>query len=55
MRLPPPARKIFANLGDGLNARDRVAAELALDRDEVVPQQIEDFFPVNGGWCAQAL
>ena len=36
-----------------LNARDRVAAELALQRDEVVPQQIEYFLPANGGWCAQ--
>ena len=45
--------QIFADLGDGLDVRDRVAAELALHRDEVVPQQIEYFFPVDGGRCAQ--
>ena len=47
--------QILANLGDRLHARDRVAAELVLQRDEVVPQQIEYFFPVNGGRCAQFL
>jgi hypothetical protein len=45
--------EVFANLGDGLNAGDGVATELALQRDEVVPQQIEYFFSVNGGRCAQ--
>ena len=47
--------KIFANLGDGLNARDGVAAELALQCDEIVPQQVEYFFPVDGRRRAHTL
>ena len=46
--------QVFADLGDRADVRDRVAPELVLKRDEIVPQQIEDFFPVNGGWRAQA-
>ncbi len=36
-----------------LDAGDCIATELALQRDEVVPQQVEYFFSVNGGRCAQ--
>src|ERR1700722_4279498 len=45
--------QVFSNFGDGLNVRNCVAPELALQRDEVVAQQIEYFFPFVGGGCAQ--
>ena len=38
--------KIFADFGDGANAGDGVASELALDGSEIVVQQVEDFFRV---------
>src|SRR5438270_13148666 len=44
--------QIFADLGDRAHARDGVAAELTLQRDEIVPQQVEDFFTVDGRWRA---
>jgi hypothetical protein len=49
----PAGAQIFANLGDGLNARDRAATKLIFERDEVFPQQVEYLFPANGGRCAQ--
>src|SRR5579864_116212 len=51
--LAAASTQVFANLGDRLHARERVAAELAFQRGEVVPQQIEYFFSVDGGRCAQ--
>src|SRR5579872_7231417 len=46
--------QIFPNLGDGLYARDGVAPELVFQRDEVVPQQVEYFFSVDGRRRAQS-
>ncbi len=45
--------QVLADLGDGPDVGDRVAAKLVLQRDEVIPQQIEDFFAVDGGGRAQ--
>jgi len=39
--------QVFADLGDRRDIRDRVPPELLLDRDNIVAQQIENFFPVN--------
>jgi len=41
--------KVFADLGDGGDVRDRVASELLFDRCDVIAQQVEDLFPVDGG------
>ena len=41
--------QIFADLRDGRDVRDCVATELLFDRDDVVAQKVEDFFPVDGG------
>jgi hypothetical protein len=40
--------QVFADLGNGSDVRDRVLAELLLDRDDVIAQEIENLFPVNG-------
>jgi len=40
--------KVFADLGDGGDVRDRVASELLFDRCDVIAQQVEDLFPVDG-------
>src|SRR5262249_29373535 len=45
--------QILADLRNRGNARDRVPAELVLQCDEIVPQQIEYFFAVDGGRSAQ--
>jgi hypothetical protein len=47
MRLPPPSPQILPDLGNRLNARDGILPELALQRREVLVQQVEDFFSVN--------
>src|SRR5579883_113278 len=47
--------QIFANFGDGLDARDRIAAKLPLNRREVLPQHFEYFFAVNNSRCAQKI
>jgi hypothetical protein len=36
-----------------LHARNGILLELALQRREVIAQQVEDFLPVNNGRCAQ--
>ena len=41
--------QIFANLGDGFDARDRVPPELALNGGQVFAQKLEEFFSVDGG------
>lgn len=41
--------QVLANLRDGLDARDRVAPELVLEREKIVSEQFEEFFPVNCG------
>jgi hypothetical protein len=40
--------QVFPDLGDGGNVRNRVLPELLLDRDDVIAQEIENLFPVNG-------
>jgi hypothetical protein len=44
--------KVFADLGDGGDIRDRVVPELLFDGDDVVAKQVEDLFAVNDR-CAQ--
>ena len=45
--------QVFADLGDGGDIRDGVLPELFLDGDNVVAEQVENLFPVNGAGCAQ--
>jgi hypothetical protein len=45
--------QIFPYLGNDLNAGNSVLPEFFLKRDEIIPQQIENFFSVDGGRCAQ--
>ena len=45
--------QVFANFRNRAHARDRVAAELALDGGEIVVQQVEDFLGVAGYGRAQ--
>src|SRR5581483_8043017 len=47
--------KIFANFGNGTDVGDRVAPELVLECHEIVPQEIEDFFTVDGCWRAHLV
>jgi len=49
LRLPAAGAKVFADLGDSGDVRDRVASELLFDRCDVIAQQVEDLFPVDGG------
>src|SRR5208282_1525573 len=46
--LAPAGAQVLADLRNRGNVRDRIAPELFFDRDNVVTQKIEDFFPVNG-------
>ena len=50
--LAAAAAQVFADLGDGVDARNRVAAELALNGGQVVVQQVENFFCVAGDGCS---
>jgi hypothetical protein len=52
--LPSARPQIFTNLGNRLHAGDSIVLKLLLQRDEILPQQIENFFPVNGGGRAQS-
>ena len=47
--------QVLGNLRDGAYARGGVAAQLLLDRHEVVPQQIEDLSRRRYRQCAQSL
>ena len=49
----PAGAQVLADLRNRGDVRDRIASELFFDRDNVVPQKIEDFFPVNGRRCTQ--
>ena len=51
--LSPAGAQVLANLRDRGDVRDRVTSELFFDRDNVVAQKIEDFFPVDGRRCTQ--
>jgi hypothetical protein len=46
--------QVFGNLRDGAYAGGGVAAQLLLDRHEVVPQQIEDLSRRRYRQCAQS-
>ena len=46
--------QVFGNLRDGADAGGGVAAQLLLDRHEVVPQQIEDLSRRRYRQCAQS-
>ena len=47
--------QVFTDFGDGGHVRDGILPELLLDGDNVVPEQVEDLFPVNGAGCAQVV
>jgi hypothetical protein len=51
--LASPGPQILPNLGDGLHARNGILPELAFKSRKIIVQQVEDFFPVNDGRCAQ--
>ena len=55
MRFAAALAQVFANLGNRRHVRDRVAPELALDRGQIVAQQFENFFPVNGGGVLNSM
>ena len=46
--------QVVGDLGDGGDVRDGVAAELALDGAQIVPQQVEDFFCRRYRQCAHS-
>ena len=45
--------QVLADLRDRRDVRDRVASELLFDGGNVVTEEVEDFFPVDGGRRAQ--
>src|SRR5258708_11454641 len=45
--LAAASSQVFADLGDGGDARNRVAAELALNGGKVVAQKLKNFSPVD--------
>src|SRR5205085_647383 len=49
----PAGAEILPNFRNGFDVRDCVAPELALDRGQVVAQQLENFFTVDDGWGTQ--
>ena len=51
--LASSSAQVFANFCDRRDVRDRVVPELLFDGDNVVVQQVEDLFPVDGAGCAQ--
>ena len=52
--LAPAFAQVFGDLRDGAYAGGGVAAQLLLDRHEVVPQQIEDLSRRRYRQCAQS-
>ena len=53
MRLPPPARR-YSPISVMAPTSETVSRpNSSLERDEVVAEEIEYFFAVNGGWRAQ--
>src|SRR6266436_248795 len=53
--LSPTGAQVLANLRDRRDVRNRIATELLFDGDNVVTEEVEDFFPVDGGRRAQCL